>query len=155
MAGANPPLSEESSDPASTNRGGLPYGRANTMAAKNQVSVTADPGRNLLHLSYAGDIRLKEIQRLEKDIEMAVTKMSQGFFLLTDFTDLNSMDLVCVPYIKKTMDGFRKAGVARIVRVIPDPHKDIGFNIMSLFHYPRGLLIITCENQAEADRALT
>jgi hypothetical protein len=64
------------------------------------------------------------------------------------------MELLCVSHIERTMDRIRTQGVARIVRIIPDPRKDIGFNIMSLFHYPEGLQIITCENQAEAERAL-
>jgi hypothetical protein len=41
-----------------------------------------------------------------------------------------------------------------VVRVIPDPHKDIGLNILSLFHYRRGVRIVTCETLEEAMRAL-
>jgi hypothetical protein len=44
--------------------------------------------------------------------------------------------------------------VETVVRVIPDPHKDIGLNIMSLFHYRRRVRIITCETLAEALRSL-
>ena len=41
-----------------------------------------------------------------------------------------------------------------VVRVIPDPYKDIGLNIVSLFHYPRRVRIVTCETLEEAMRAL-
>ncbi len=80
--------------------------------------------------------------------------MSDGIHLVTDLTDLQSMEILCVPHIESTMDRIRLHGVARIVRIIPDPRKDIGFNIMSLFHYPHGLMILTCGNQAEAEEAL-
>jgi hypothetical protein len=38
--------------------------------------------------------------------------------------------------------------------VIPDPRKDIGFNILSLFHYRHDIHIVTCETLEEAKRAL-
>jgi hypothetical protein len=64
------------------------------------------------------------------------------------------MDLACVPYIERMMDLFNKKGVETVVRVIPDPHKDIGMNIMSLFHYRRRVHIVTCKTLAEAMKAL-
>ena len=42
-------------------------------------------------------------------------------------------------------------GVAEVVRVIPDPQKDIGLNILSVFHYSRRVRIVTCESLAEAE----
>jgi hypothetical protein len=41
-----------------------------------------------------------------------------------------------------------------VVRVIPDPQKDIGLNILSLFHYRRRVRIVTCKTLAEAMKAL-
>jgi len=40
------------------------------------------------------------------------------------------------------------------VRVIPDSNKDIGLNILSLFHYRHQPQVVTCKNMAEAARAL-
>ena len=48
------------------------------------------------------------------------------------------------------MDLCNKKGVEMVVRVIPDPHKDIGLNIMSLFHYRRHVRLVTCQTLAEA-----
>jgi hypothetical protein len=59
-----------------------------------------------------------------------------------------------VPYIERMMDLFNKKGVEMVVRVIPDPYKDIGLNIMSLFHYPRRVHIVTCETLEEAREVL-
>jgi hypothetical protein len=64
------------------------------------------------------------------------------------------MDLACAPDIEFAMDLFDKAGIAKVVRIISDPAKDIGFSIMSLFHYRRRIPIITCETMEEALRAL-
>jgi hypothetical protein len=56
--------------------------------------------------------------------------------------------------MKKSMDLGDKKGVALVVRVVSEPHKDIGFNILSLFHYTRDVVIVTCCNRDEAERAL-
>ena len=124
------------------------------MDAKNHVDITADPAGNLLKLSFRGKINAAEMEPYVTDVETAVQNLPRGFFLLTDLSDLQSMDLSCVPYIRRTMDLIRDHGVRRIVRIIPDPAKDIGFNIMSLFHYSRDVQTVTCENQTEAERAL-
>jgi hypothetical protein len=41
-----------------------------------------------------------------------------------------------------------------VVRVIPDPQKDIGLNILSLFHYRKRVRIVTCETLDEARKVL-
>ena len=41
-----------------------------------------------------------------------------------------------------------------MVRIVPDPKKDIGFQVMSYFHYGPDVNIVTCENMDEAMRAL-
>jgi hypothetical protein len=52
------------------------------------------------------------------------------------------------------MELFHGHGVKLIVRIIPDPKRDIGFNIMSLFHYPRTVHIVTVTTAEEAARTL-
>ena len=125
------------------------------MSSHQQVEVVTDVVRNLLNISFFGDIGVSEIQHYENEVADALKAVQRGFTLLTDLTHLQSMDLLCVPTLEKTMDQFRTSGVSRIIRIIPDPGKDIGFSIMSLFHYPRSLHIITCESLAEAERALS
>jgi hypothetical protein len=124
------------------------------MPEKNQILVTLDAPKNLVRLVYVGDIGVEESHRREPELTAALAEMRPGFYLLTDLSQLNAMDLGCMPYITRRMEFARRQGVARVVRIIPDPAKDIGFNIMSLFHYPHSVQIITCATQAEADRAL-
>jgi len=124
------------------------------MPEKNTILVTVDGPKNIVRLSYFGDIGIDESGRHEKALTDAIAATRPGFYLLTDLSHLNSMDVGCMPYIIRRMEFARSRGIARVVRIIPDRSKDIGFNIMSLFHYPRGVQVLTCTNQAEADRAL-
>jgi hypothetical protein len=124
------------------------------MPGNSTIRVTVDAPRNIVRLAYFGDIGVEVSHRHEKAISDAIAATRPGFYLLTDLSPLNSMDVGCMPYITRRMEFARSRGIARVVRIIPDPAKDIGFNIMSLFHYPHGVQIITCVNQAEADRAL-
>jgi hypothetical protein len=73
---------------------------------------------------------------------------------LSDLSDLEIMDPDCAAEIEFGMDLCNKAGVSKVVRVIPDPRKDIGLTIMSVFHYHRGVKIVTCETLAQALQAL-
>jgi len=52
------------------------------------------------------------------------------------------------------MDLIGQTGVGSVVRIIPDPSKDMGLNILSIFHYPRGLQIVTCNSTVEAFQKL-
>jgi hypothetical protein len=76
--------------------------------------------------------------------------MKPGFRLLTDLSGMDSMEYACAPEIEATMDLIREKGVALVVRVVPDPHKDIGFKVMSYFHYGRKVPVLTLDTRAEA-----
>jgi hypothetical protein len=117
--------------------------------------VDVDKEANLLSFHYAGQVGVAELQEREREIQLALADLQPGFRLLTDLTNLESMDLKCVPQINKVMDLCNKQGVSLIVRVIPNPQKDIGLTIMSLFHYHRRVHIVTCKSISEANQALT
>jgi len=80
--------------------------------------------------------------------------MTEGFRLLTDLGGLESMEYSCAPLIDKVMDLIDCAGVAEVVRIVPDPRKGIGFQVMSMFHYRPEVGVVTVETVAEAERAL-
>ena len=46
-------------------------------------------------------------------------------------------------------------GVELVIRVVPDPTKDIGFNIISRFHYQHSPRTVICETIAEAATLLS
>jgi len=91
-------------------------------------------------------------------IEMLKTQlndMQPGFRLLTDLSELESMDPACAPHIGAIMDLLRDGGVALVVRVVPDAHKDIGLNILSFFHYGSAVRTETYENLEQAMQSLS
>ena len=116
--------------------------------------VDADKSSNLLKISFSGHVDPEQAARSVEKVRAFLAEMTEGFRLLTDMSGLDAMDIGCTPHIRKAMDLCNKKGIALVVRVIPDPRKDIGFNIMSLFHYRRDVRLVTCQTMDEALRAL-
>lgn len=56
---------------------------------------------------------------------------------------LESMDLACSPLIGSIMETCNASGVSEMVRIIPNPRRDIGLQIMSSFHYGNDVRIVT------------
>jgi anti-anti-sigma regulatory factor len=113
-----------------------------------------DKNKNLLRVVFSGHVDGEEAKQCTEQMALLFSETKRGFRLLTDLTGLERMDGACVPFIRKSMDLCNKYGVRTVIRVIPDPHKDIGFNILSLFHYRHEIQIVTCETLAEAMKAL-
>ncbi len=118
------------------------------------VQVEVDKSKNLLKIRNAQRVGSDDTKRVEEKLPTLLADARPGFRLLTDLSSLESMDVACVPYIKRMMDLCNKKGVEMVVRVIPDPHKDIGLNILLLFHYRRRVRIVTCKTLEEAMKVL-
>ncbi|HEX7617706.1 MAG TPA: hypothetical protein VF480_03195 [Verrucomicrobiae bacterium] len=112
--------------------------------------ATSNKARRLLCLSYIQRVRSEELKRGREDVQTLLADLPPGFRMLVDLSQLETMDLDCIKEIGRTMELFDRSGVGTIVRVIPDPDKDIGFNILTIFHYPHRPQIITCETMTEA-----
>jgi hypothetical protein len=117
-------------------------------------AVAADPSRNLVELKFAGRVAPAELESGMLRVEAALQTLKPGFCLLTDLSELSDMAWECRPFIDAVMDKLSQYGIGKVVRVIPDPGKDIGFGIMSLFHYREDVRVVTCETLAEAHEAL-
>lgn len=128
--------------------------RNSTGEAITGCSVETDPSRQLMTVTYAGDVGAGETRDIFEKMQILLADMPPGFRLLTDLTRLKSMDSSCTPHMKQIMDLCDEKRVALVVRIVSDPHKDIGLNILSLFHYARAVVIVTCSNLDEAARAL-
>jgi anti-anti-sigma regulatory factor len=116
--------------------------------------VEIDKSANLFKISYAQHVGPEDTERVVKNAPTLLADLRPGFRVLTDMSCLESMDLTCVRYIKHMMDLCNKRGIEMVVRVIPDPRKDIGLNMLSLFHYRRGIRIVTCMTLEEATKTL-
>jgi hypothetical protein len=64
------------------------------------------------------------------------------------------MDPTGASYIAAMMDLVAAKQVGLIVKVIPDPLKDIGLNILSYFHYGSQVQIMTYQNLTDALQSL-
>ena len=113
-------------------------------------AVEADVAHNLLIIRYRGYVRSSAVERCSRDVASSLTRLRPGFRLLADFTDLEAMDVACAPYLEEIMRLCNEKGVSAVVRVIPDPRRDIGLQIMSHFHYGPEVRITTCRSLEEA-----
>ncbi len=116
--------------------------------------ATTNKARRLLHLSYVDQVTVAELERGYPEVVALLAAFPDGFDMLADLGRLASMDIACEEIIGKTMEMLEQRGLERVVRVIPDPSKDIGLKIIGLFHYSKKIRIVTCKTMAEAARAL-
>jgi anti-anti-sigma regulatory factor len=115
----------------------------------------ADQSQNLLLIRYSGRVSPDEARRCLEEVPGTLANLPARFRLLVDLTDLESMDVSCASYLEKIMDLCNAQGVSTVVRVIPDPKRDIGLQIMSYFHYDADVEIAACESLSEALQILT
>ena len=118
------------------------------------ITFETDQTKNRLVIRYAGSVLPKETEDGLEQIRSGLAKLQSGFRLLVDLTDLETMDIRCAPFVEKAMDLCNAKGASMVVRVIPDPHRDIGMTIMSIFHYGGDTQIITSQSLAEAEEIL-
>ncbi len=119
------------------------------------LQIEADEPERLLRVTFGGRVDPEELKGGYERVHALLAKMPPGFRLLVDLSGLESMDLSCAMQIGRTMDLFDEKGVSQIVRILPDPRKDIGLNILSLFHYGSHVRIVTCGNLDEATKVLS
>ena len=118
------------------------------------IKFEVDELERLLVIRYRGVVEAEETEKGLEQIRNGLAKLQSGFRLLADLSELQSMDVGCAPFIEKAMDMCNEKGASMVVRVIPDPHRDIGLRIMSIFHYRGDVQIITCETLAQAEEIL-
>ena len=118
-------------------------------------SVELDRSRRLLVISAAQRVSVAEAREAVRQVRALLETVAPGFRLLADFRWLDSMDAAAAPHVGEMMDLLAEKQVASVTRVMPDPHKDIGLNILSQFHYGPKIPIATFETLADALQALS
>jgi hypothetical protein len=114
-------------------------------------SAAFDKARQLLELRFTEGVDPAQAEACAAWVERLLTEAAPGFCLLTDFTGLEQMEIRCLPVIDRLMDVLNRHGISKVVRVVPDPAKDIGFGIMSLFHYGHTVRVVTCDSLPTAE----
>ena len=118
------------------------------------INFEVHESKSLLVIRYHGLVVAHETEKGLEQIRNGLARLQSGFRLLADLSELESMDVGCAPFIEKAMDACNENGISTVVRVIPDPARDIGMQIMSLFHYGGNVRILTCQNMDEARELL-
>jgi hypothetical protein len=85
-------------------------------------------------MSYNHRVGAEDVRRCLGTVRDLMEQLKPGFFLLTDLTNLESMEASCAPDLGAIMELCSAKGMTTVVRVIPDPNKDIGFDLISHFH---------------------
>jgi hypothetical protein len=97
---------------------------------------------------------VSELEKAHAEVVSLLDELPKGFRLVSDLSHLDSMEVGCTAEIARIMELCDQKGVGLVVRVIPDPKKDIGLNILTLFHYRKRPRVVTCSTMVEAASAL-
>jgi anti-anti-sigma regulatory factor len=113
-------------------------------------SVELDQSKRLLVISASQRVTVEQAKLAAQHVRELLHNVAPGFRVLADFRGLDSMDSAAARHIAEIMDALAEKGVASVTRVMPDPHKDIGLNILSQFHYGPEIQIATFQTLADA-----
>lgn len=116
--------------------------------------VTSNPTKQLLVMRYCDRVTAKQLKSNRSDLKALLAELKPGFNVLADFSQLESMTADCVPEVGAGMELIDAAEPGLLVRVIPDPSKDIGLNILTAFHYKKRPQIVNCKTLTEAAKLL-
>ena len=117
-------------------------------------AVELDQSKRLLVISAVQRVTAAEAKLAAQRVRELLQDVVPGFRVLADFRWLDSMDSASARYIAEIMDALAEKGLASVTRVIPDPLKDIGLNILSQFHYGPEIKIATFETLADAMQSI-
>jgi hypothetical protein len=126
---------------------------SSTSESSVPVEIEANFDRKILHIHFRGIVTAPDMKAHVERMREVLLKIGPGFLLVTDLTSLEEMDVEAVRDITRTMDLCIDAGVKRVIRVIPDPDKDIGFHLLSITHYRGHVPIATFATLNEAKAA--
>jgi len=118
------------------------------------ILVTSNKAKRLLFISYIDVVTPEELEENRAEMEALLAELPADFRLVGDFSSLTTMEDDCEAIIGRMMETIDQHGVELVVRVMPDATKDIGMNILTLFHYSQRPRVATCANLTEAARAL-
>ena len=113
-------------------------------------AVELDQSKRLLVISATRRVTAEEVNAVVERVSALLQDVTPGFRVLVDFRWLESMDSAAAPHLAKIMETLTEKGVASVARVVTDPRKDIGLNILSQFHYGPEIQITTFETLADA-----
>ena len=109
-----------------------------------------DMSKRLMTVSFAQHVGSEEMKSCLERVRSMLGDIKPGFRLLTDLSSLESMAASCATDLGEMMNLCNGKGIRAALRVVPDPRKDIGFTLMSQFHYGKQVDVTTYETLADA-----
>ena len=116
--------------------------------------VELDQSKRLLVISAAQSVTAEQARQAADQVRELLQGVTPGFRVLADYRWLESMQPATARHVAEIMDALAEKQVASVTRVMPDPHKDIGLNILSQFHYGPEIQITTFQTLADAVQSL-
>jgi len=116
--------------------------------------VELDQSKRLLVISAAQRITAEQAKQTAQRVRELLQNVAPGFRVLADFRWLDVMDSSAARHVADIMDAIAEKQPTSITRVMPDPHKDIGLNLLSQFHYGPEIQITTYQTLADAVQSL-
>lgn len=116
--------------------------------------ATSNLTKQLLVMRYCGRVTAAQLKADLGDLKAQLAEMPPGFRVLADCSQLESMTVACAPEVGAGMELIDAAQPGLLVRLIPDPSKDIGLNILTAFHYKQRPQIVNCKTLTEAAKLL-
>ena len=113
-------------------------------------AVELDRSKRVLVISGVQRVTAEQAKLAARRVRELLQDVAPGLRVLADYRWLESMDSAAARHVAEIMDTLAEKGVASVTRVVPDPHKDIGHNILSQFHYGPEIKIATFETLADA-----
>jgi len=111
-------------------------------------AVELDRSKRLLVISAVQRVTSEQAKLAARRVRELLQDVAPGLRVLADYRS------AAARHIAEIMDALAEKGIASVTRVIPDPHKDIGLNILSQFHYGPEIQIATFETMADALQSL-
>jgi hypothetical protein len=118
-------------------------------------AVELDQSKRLLVITAAQRVTAEQARQAAQQVRGLLQDVAPGFRVLADFRWLEAMDPATARHVAEIMDALAQKHVASVTRVMPDPHKDIGLNILSQFHYGPEIQIATFQTLADALQSLS
>jgi hypothetical protein len=113
-------------------------------------AVELDQSKRLLVISGVQRVTADQAKLAAQRVRELLQDVEPGLRVLADYRWLDSMDPAAAPHVAEIMDALAEKRLASVTRVFPDPHKDIGLNILSQFHYGPDVTITTFDTLADA-----
>lgn len=118
------------------------------------IVCKADKTGRVLTIRYSQRVDVEQMRNCLRTVRNLTENLKPGFLLLTDLGTLKSMDASCALELGAILDLCSAKGMSRVMRVIPDRTKDIGFNLISCFHLHPRVKTKTYESLAEVIKDL-